>query len=97
MAEVIWSEPALSDLKISRNTLPLKIGLRPGNWFKIFSTKLKASMTFRSLGASLLSTLIIVKSYQPLSRFLQAEGDKVYILFVRRAERGLRRFLLSKQ
>lgn len=94
MAEVIWSDPA--------EHIDLETWLQPSSWFKIYSKKLNASMAFPSRGVCHLSssTLISAKLWptlNPCRVFYKQMGDKVCILSVMRAERDLRRFLLSKQ
>lgn len=71
MAEGIWSEPALSTLNNSRNTLPLKTCSLPNNSFKTSSKESNASANFPSLGVFLLilNTSILVNSWLILAVF----------------------------
>ncbi len=100
MAEVIWTEPALSDLDDIAEYIALEnIAAAKQLVQKVFS-EVERLATFPASerappeleGMSYREVVI-----NPCRIFYKQDGDKVYILFVMRSERDLRNFLLSKQ
>ncbi|MEZ9472390.1 type II toxin-antitoxin system RelE/ParE family toxin [Vibrio lentus] len=100
MAEVIWSEPALSDLNDIAEYIALENLAVAKQLVQNLFDKVARLVDFPESGR--LSPELEHLNYRevvvnPCRVFYKQEGDKVYILFVMRAERDLRRFLLSKQ
>eukprot|EP00481_Brizalina_sp_1-RS-2013_P000229 TRINITY_DN10623_c0_g1_i1.p1 TRINITY_DN10623_c0_g1~~TRINITY_DN10623_c0_g1_i1.p1 ORF type:complete len:105 (+),score=10.09 TRINITY_DN10623_c0_g1_i1:23-316(+) len=96
MAEVIWSEPALSDLNDIAEYIALEnLVAAKTTRSKTSSTKVERIVDFPESGR--LPPELDHLNYRevvvnPCRVFYKQEGDKVYILFVMRAERDLRRF-----
>ncbi|MEZ8747368.1 type II toxin-antitoxin system RelE/ParE family toxin [Vibrio sp. 10N.286.49.E1] len=100
MAEVIWSEPALSDLNDIAEYIALENLVAAKQLVRNIFDKVERLSDFPESGR--LSPELEHFNYRevvvnPCRVFYKQEGDKVYILFLMRAERDLRRFLLSKQ
>jgi len=100
MAEVIWSEPALSDLNDIAEYIALENLVAAKQLVRNIFDKVERLSDFPESGR--LPPELEHFNYRevvvnPCRVFYKQEGDKVYILFVMRAERDLRRFLLSKQ
>ncbi|MEZ9553540.1 type II toxin-antitoxin system RelE/ParE family toxin [Vibrio splendidus] len=100
MAEVIWSEPALSDLNDIAEYIALENLVAAKQLVQNVFDKVERLVDFPESGRlppelELLNYREVVVN--PCRIFYKQEADKVYILFVMRAERDLRRFLLSKQ
>ncbi|CAK1701538.1 toxin ParE1/3/4 [Vibrio crassostreae] len=100
MAEVIWSEPALSDLNDIAEYIALENLVAAKQLVQNVFDKVERLVDFPESGR--LPPELEHLSYRevvvnPCRVFYKQEGDKVYILYVMRAERDLRRFLLSKQ
>ncbi|MEZ8486022.1 type II toxin-antitoxin system RelE/ParE family toxin [Vibrio splendidus] len=100
MAEVIWSEPALSDLNDIAEYIALENLVAAKQLVRNIFEKVERLSDFPESGRlppgleHLNYREVVVN---PCRVFYKQDGDKVYILFVMRAERDLRRFLLSKQ
>lgn len=100
MAEVIWTEPALSDLDDIAEYIALEnIAAAKQLVQKVFS-EVERLAIFPASGRT--PSELEDMNYReivinPCRIFYKQDGDKVYILFVMRAERDLRNFLLSKQ
>jgi len=100
MAEVIWTESALSDLDDIAEYIALEnITAAKQLVQKIFS-EVERLAIFPASGR--IPPDLEDMSYRevvinPCRIFYKQDGDKVYILFVMRSERDLRNFLLSKQ
>ncbi|URM16324.1 type II toxin-antitoxin system RelE/ParE family toxin [Vibrio splendidus] len=100
MAEVIWSEAALSDLNDIAEYIALENLVAAKQLVQNVFDKVERLVDFPESGRlppepdHLNYREVVVN---PCRVFYKQEGDKVYILFVMRAERDLRRFLLSKQ
>ncbi|EHR6003927.1 type II toxin-antitoxin system RelE/ParE family toxin [Vibrio parahaemolyticus] len=100
MAEVIWTEPALSDLNDIAEYIGLENIVAAKQLVKTIFSKVERLQTFPESGR--IPSELEHLSYRevvvnPCRVFYKQDGDKVFILFVMRAERDLRKFLLSKQ
>ncbi|MDC5720957.1 type II toxin-antitoxin system RelE/ParE family toxin [Vibrio europaeus] len=100
MAEVIWSEPALSDLNEIAEYIALENLVAAKQLVQNVFDQVERLSDFPDSGR--LPPELEHLNYRevvvnPCRVFYKLEGDKVYILFVMRSERDLRRFLLSKQ
>ncbi|CAH6803457.1 Type II toxin-antitoxin system RelE/ParE family toxin [Vibrio chagasii] len=100
MAEVIWSEPALSDLNEIAEYIALENLVAAKQLVQNVFDQVERLSDFPESGR--LPPELEHLNYRevvvnPCRVFYKLEGDKVYILFVMRSERDLRRFLLSKQ
>jgi toxin ParE1/3/4 len=100
MAEIIWTEPALSDLNDIAEYIALENIVAAKLLVQTIFSKVERLQTFPESGRippelEHLSYLEVVVN--PCRVFYKQDGDKVFILFVMRAERDLRKFLLSKQ
>ena len=100
MAEIIWTEPALSDLNDIAEYIALENIVAAKQLIRTIFSKVERLQTFPESGrippelAQLSYREVVVN---PCRVFYKQDGDKVFILFVMRAERDLRKFLLSKQ
>ncbi|EJX1247055.1 type II toxin-antitoxin system RelE/ParE family toxin [Vibrio alginolyticus] len=100
MAEIIWTEPALSDLNDIAEYIALENIVAAKQLVQTIFSKVKRLEAFPEPGRippelEHLSYREVVVN--PCRVFYKQDGDKVFILFVMRAERDLRKFLLSKQ
>ncbi|HCG9162716.1 TPA: type II toxin-antitoxin system RelE/ParE family toxin [Vibrio parahaemolyticus] len=100
MAEVIWTEPALSDLNDIAEYIALENIVAAKQLVQTIFSKVERLQTFPESGRILPELEHI--SYRevvvnPCRVFYKQDGDKVFILFVMRAERDLRKFLLGKR
>ncbi len=100
MAEIIWTEPALSDLNDIAEYIALENTVAAKQLVQTVFSKVEYLQTFPEAGRlppelEHLSYREVVVS--PCRVFYKQDADKVFILFVMRAERDLRKFLLSKQ
>ncbi len=100
MAEIIWTEPALSDLEAIADYIALdKPDAASRLVQKIFSTTDRLERFPESgrrpleLKKSKYRELIV----NPCRIFYRLEGDKVFIVYVMRGERELRRYLLEER
>jgi toxin ParE1/3/4 len=100
MAQVIWTEPALSDLNAIAEHIALDKPSAAANLVqKVFSgtERLerfpKSGRTPPELKESRYLEIIIA----PCRIFYRIETDKVYILHVMRSERELRKYLLDSR
>lgn len=99
MAEIIWTEPALSDLNDIAEYIALENIVAAKQLVKTIFTKVERLNVFPESGRippelSHLSYREVIVN--PCRIFYKQDGDCVYILFVMRSERELRKFLLSK-
>lgn len=100
MAEIVWTEPALSDLNDIAEYIALENTAAAKSLVQAIFAKVERLETFPESGRippeleHLTYCEIIVK---PCRIFYKQEGDTVFILFVMRAERDLRKFLLSSR
>ena len=100
MAEIIWTEPALSDLNDIAEYIALENVVAAKQLVQTIFSKVERLEAFPESGR--ISPELEHLSYRevvvnPCRVFYKQDGDKVFILFVMRAERDLRKFLLSKQ
>ncbi|EJG0889522.1 type II toxin-antitoxin system RelE/ParE family toxin [Vibrio parahaemolyticus] len=99
MAEIIWTEPALSDLNDIAEYIALENVVAAKQLVQTIFSKVERLESFPESG---LPPELEHLSYRevvvnPCRVFYKQDADKVFILFVMRAERDLRKFLLSKQ
>ncbi len=100
MAEIIWTEPALSDLNDIAEYIALENLVAARHLVQTIFTKVERLETFPESGRippdlEYLSYREVVAS--PCRVFYKQDDEKVFILFVMRVERDLRKFLLNKQ
>ncbi|WP_342607178.1 type II toxin-antitoxin system RelE/ParE family toxin [Vibrio tritonius] len=100
MAEVIWTEPALSDLNDIAEYIALENVVAAKQLVQSIFLKVERLETFPESGRippelEHLSYLEVVAS--PCRIFYKQEKNQVFILYVMREERDLRKFLLNKQ
>ena len=98
MAQIIWTEPALSDLNAIAEYIALDKPSAAINLVqKVFSSTDRLEQ-FPESGrkppefkkAKYLEIIV-----EPCRIFYRIEGDKIYILYVMRSERKLRKYLLN--
>lgn len=100
MAQIIWTEPALSDLNDIAEYIELENTIAAKQLVQTIFSKIERLEAFPDSGRippeleHLNYREVVVN---PCRVFYKQDSDKALILFVRRAERGLRKFLLSKQ
>lgn len=100
MAEIIWTEPALSDLNDIAEYIALENRVVAKQLVQTVFATVERLAAFPESGRvppeleHLNYREVVVN---PCRIFYKQNGDKVHILFVMRAERDLRLFLLSKQ
>ncbi len=98
MAQVIWTEPALSDLNAIAEYIALDKPSAAINLVqKIFSSTDQLE-EFPELGRKppeFKKSRYLEIIVNPCRIFYRIEGDKVYILYVMRNERTLRKYLLN--
>ncbi|MBD8511113.1 type II toxin-antitoxin system RelE/ParE family toxin [Photobacterium sp. WH24] len=99
MAEIIWTEPALSDLNEIAEYIALENTDAAKELVQTIFAKVGRLETFPESGRvppelDYLNYREVV--INPCRIFYKYEAEKVYILFVMRVERDLRRFLLRK-
>ncbi|CAM2834758.1 type II toxin-antitoxin system RelE/ParE family toxin [Vibrio rarus] len=100
MAEIIWTAPALSDLNDIAEYIALENMVAAKLLVKSVFDKVDRLEMFPESGRippelDYLNYREVVAS--PCRVFYKQGNDKVYILYVMREERDLRKFLLSKQ
>lgn len=100
MAEIIWTEPALSDLNDIAEYIALENIVAAKRLVQSIFSKVERLETFPDSGRippelEYLSYREVVVN--PCRVFYKQDDDKVFILFVMRGERDLRKFLLNKQ
>ncbi|KXI22019.1 type II toxin-antitoxin system RelE/ParE family toxin [Photobacterium sanguinicancri] len=100
MAELIWTEPALSDLNDIAEYIALENVVAAKQLVQTIFSKVERLEAFPESGRippelEYLNYREVVVN--PCRIFYKQDGDKVFILFVMRVERDLRKFLLSKQ
>ena len=98
MAQVIWTEPALSDLDAIAEYIALDKPCAAANLVqKVFSSTDKLEQ-FPELGRKppeFIKSRYLEIIENPCRIFYRIEGDKVFILYVMRSERKLRKYLLN--
>ncbi|MBY8033801.1 MULTISPECIES: type II toxin-antitoxin system RelE/ParE family toxin [Vibrio] len=98
MAEIIWTEPALSDLNDIAEYIALENVAAAKQLVQTIFAKVERLENFPESGrippelAHLSYRELVVN---PCRIFYKFDGDKVFILFVMRSERDLRKFLLG--
>jgi len=98
MAQVIWTEPALSDLDAIAEYIALDKPSAAANLVKnIFSStdRLEQFPEFGRKPPEFKKSRYLEIIVNPCRIFYRIEGDKVYILYVMRSERKLRKYLLN--
>lgn len=100
MAEVVWTEPALQELNEIAEYIALdKVSAAKRLVQKIFSSTGNLELLPQSgrkpseLGKTRYLELII----SPCRVFYRVEENRVYILYVMRSERALRKYLLDER
>jgi len=98
MAQVVWTEPALSDLGAIAEYIALDKPSAAANLVqKVFSSTDKLEQ-FPELGRKppeFIKSRYLEIIENPCRIFYRIEGDKVFILYVMRSERKLRKYLLN--
>ncbi len=98
MAQVVWTEPALSDLNAIAEYIALDKPSAATNLVqKVFSSTDRLEQ-FPELGRKppeFKKPRYLEIIVNPCRIFYRIEGDKVYILYVMRSERKLRKYLLN--
>jgi toxin ParE1/3/4 len=100
MAEIIWTEPAIFDLNDIAEYIALENTVAAKQLVQTIFSKVERLKTFPEsdrIPPELEHLRYREVVVNPCRIFYKQDGDKVFILFVMRAERGLRKFLLSKQ
>jgi len=98
MAQVIWTEPALSDLNAIAEYIALD---KPSAAINLVQTVFSSTgqlEQFPALGRKppeFKESRYLEVIVNPCRIFYRIEGDKVYILYVMRSERKLRKYLLN--
>lgn len=100
MVEIIWTEPALSDLNDIAEYIALENVVAAKQLVQTVFSKVERLEAFP--GSGRIPPELKHLSYRevvvnPCRVFYKQDCDKVFVLFVMRAERDLRKFLLSKQ
>ncbi|ASU24181.1 plasmid stabilization protein [Vibrio qinghaiensis] len=100
MAEIIWTDPALSDLNDIAEYIALENVVSAKQLVQTIFSKVERLETFPDSGR--IPPELEHLSYRevvinPCRVFYKQNDGKVYILFVMRAERDLRKFLLNRQ
>lgn len=99
MAEIIWTEPALSNLNDIAEYIALENVMAAKQLVQTIFDKVERLEVFPESGRvppeldQLNYREIVVN---PCRIFYKQDGDQVYILFVMRMERDLHQFLLSQ-
>ena len=98
MAQIIWTEPALSDLDAIAEYIALD---KPSAAMKLVQKVFSSTERLEQFPESGRKPPKLQKSrylevlVNPCRIFYRIEGDKVYILYVMRSERKLRKYLLN--
>ncbi|MFY2508961.1 type II toxin-antitoxin system RelE/ParE family toxin [Vibrio pectenicida] len=100
MAQVIWTDPALSDLNDIAEYIALENVQMAKRLVQTIFSKVERLEAFP--GSGRIAAELKHLSYRevivnPCRIFYKQEDHKVFILHVMRSERDLRKFLLSKQ
>jgi len=98
MAQVIWTEPALSDLDAIAEYIALDKPSAAANLVKNIFSSTDRLEQFPESGRKPLEfkkSRYLEIIVNPCRIFYRIEGDKVYILYVMRSERKLRKYLLN--
>ena len=98
MAQVIWTEPALSDLDAIAEYIALDKPSAAANLVqKVFSStdRLEQLPASGRKPPELKKTRYLEIIVNPCRIFYRIEGEEVYVLYVMRSERKLRKYLLN--
>ena len=98
MAQVIWTEPALSDLDAIAEYIALDKPSAAVNLVqKVFSStdRLEQFPESGRKPPEFKKTRYLEIIVNPCRIFYRIDGDKVYIVYVMRSERKLRKYLLN--
>ncbi len=100
MAEIVWTEPALSDLNDIAEYIALENVVAAKQLVQTIFARVERLEVFpesRRIPPELEHLSYREVVVNPCRVFYKQNGDKVLILFVMRVERDLRKFLLKKQ
>ena len=98
MAQIIWTEPALSDLNVIAEYIALD---KPSAAIKLVQKVFSSTDRLEQFPESGRKPPEFKKSkyleviVNPCRIFYRTEGNKIYILYVMRSERKLRKYLLN--
>ncbi len=98
MAQIIWTEPALSDLDAIAEYIALDKPSAAINLVQKVFARTDQLDQFPELGRKPLEfkeSRYLEIIVNPCRIFYRIDGDKVYILYVMRSERNLRKYLLN--
>lgn len=99
MAEIIWTDPALSDLNDIAEYIAFKNPFAAKQLVKSIFTKVERLKTFPDSGRippEFNKPVYREVLVNPCRIFYRQLDENIYILFVMRSEQDLRRFLLDK-
>ncbi len=100
MAQIIWTEPALLDLNEIAEYIALDKPSAASHLVRTVFTKTERLEEFPESGrkpAELKKSRYKEIIVNPCRIFYRIEKDKVYILYVMRSEKKLRKYLLSER
>ncbi len=100
MAQVIWTEPALSDLNAIAEYIALDKPSAASNLVqKVFSStdRLEQFPESGRKPPEFKKSRYLEIIVNPCRIFYRIEGNKIYILYVMRSERKLRKYLLDSR
>jgi toxin ParE1/3/4 len=98
MAQIIWTEPALSDLDAIAEYIALDKPSAASNLVQKVFSSIERLERFPESGRKppeLEKSRYLEIVVNPCRIFYRTEGDTVYILYVMRSERKLRKFILN--
>ena len=98
MAQIIWTEPALSDLDAIAEYIALDKPTAAANLVQKVFSSIERLEQFPESGRKppeLKKSRYLEIIVAPCRIFYRIEADKVYILYVMRSERKLRKYLLN--
>ncbi len=98
MAQVIWTEPALSDLDAIAEYIALDKPNAAANLVKNVFSSTDRLEQFPGSGRKppeFKKSRYLEIIVNPCRIFYRIEGDKIYILYVMRSEKKLRKYLLN--
>ena len=98
MAQIIWTEPALSDLNAIAEYIALdKPSVANSLMQKVFSStdRLEQFPESGRKPPEFKKSIYLETIVNPCRIFYRIEGDNLYILYVMRSERKLRKYLLN--
>jgi toxin ParE1/3/4 len=98
MAQVIWTEPALSDLNAIAEYIALDKPSAAVNLVQKVFSSIEQLEQFPRLGrkpSEIQESRYLEMHVNPCRIFYRIEDDRVYILYVMRSERKLRQYLLN--